>query len=74
MMSQYSFLIEYFRQLSNMLLPFPCLLFKLAQDISKDGSVINHSGDIATHLKQGKPVVLARDTQTMTHFLHNLHK
>ena len=58
----YGSLIEYLTTLSNMLLPTLCLLFKLAQDIGKDGSVINHSGDIATHLKQGKLVVLTRDT------------
>ena len=49
------------RQLSNMLLPSPCLPLKLAQNISKHGAVINHSGDVAAHLKQGKPIVLARD-------------
>ena len=44
-----------------MLLPSPCLPIKLAQNISKDGAVINHSGDVAAHLKEGKLIVLARD-------------
>ena len=44
-----------------MLLPSPSLPLKLAQNISKDGAVINHSGDVAAHLKEGKPIVLARD-------------
>ena len=54
--------------------PRPHLPLKLAQNIGKDGSVINHFGDIAAHLKQGKPVVLARDTQTKTQLLHYLHR
>ena len=55
-------------------IPRPHLPLKLAQNISKDGSVINHFGDIPAHLKQGKPVVLASDTQTKTQLLHNLHR
>ena len=55
-------------------IPGPHLPLKLAQNIGKDGSVINHFGDIPAHLKQGKPVVLTSDTQTKTQLLHNLHR
>ena len=34
---------------------------KSFQDVGKDSPVINHLGDIAKFLKQGKPVVLSGD-------------
>lgn len=51
----------------------PTVPLKFAQDISEDGTIINHLWNIATHLEQGKSVVLTRDMQTQAQFLHNLH-
>ena len=51
----------------------PTVPLKFAQDISEDGTIINHLWNIATHLEQGKSVILTCDMQTQAQFLHNLH-
>ena len=48
------------------------LHFKLAQYINKNSPVIDHLGNGPIHLKESKPIILARNTKTKIQFLYNL--
>ncbi len=45
---------------------------ELAQDVSQDGSVIDHLGDAAQHLKQSEPVAFPGDLEAQTKLLDHL--